>query len=91
MSLSRVCCCFSSTSEEQKEVNLADMSDWADRRDPKVLCLFDVDGTLTASRKKVKPEIMATLEDLKKRVVIGFVGGSDLCKQMEQLGENGKS
>jgi hypothetical protein len=30
------------------------------------------------------------LAELRKRVVIGFVGGSDLSKQKEQLGENGK-
>jgi phosphomannomutase len=28
------------------------------------------------------------LKDLRKKVVIGFVGGSDLVKQKEQLGEN---
>ncbi len=28
------------------------------------------------------------LLSLKKKVVIGFVGGSDLCKQIEQLGNN---
>jgi phosphomannomutase len=29
------------------------------------------------------------LEELRKKVAIGFVGGSDLCKQQEQLGKNG--
>jgi hypothetical protein len=28
------------------------------------------------------------LKDLRKKVVIGFVGGSDLVKQKEQLGED---
>ena len=28
------------------------------------------------------------LSDLRKKVVIGFVGGSDLAKQQEQLGED---
>jgi len=32
---------------------------------------------------------MNTLIELKKNVVIGFVGGSDLSKQFEQLGPNG--
>lgn len=26
-------------------------NDWADREDPKTICLFDVDGTLSLSRK----------------------------------------
>ena len=29
------------------------------------------------------------LAELRKHVVIGFVGGSDLPKQLEQLGANG--
>lgn len=31
-----------------------------------------------------------TLADLRKKAVIGFVGGSDLSKQYEQLGESSK-
>ena len=34
--------------------------------------------------------MMNLLAELRKKVVIGFVGGSDLSKQKEQLGENGK-
>lgn len=30
-----------------------------------------------------------TLAELRKKCVIGFVGGSDLTKQVEQLGPNG--
>lgn len=54
----------------------------------RILVLFDVDGTLTVARKEGKPEIFRMLEELRKRVVIGFVGGSDLKKQKEQLGED---
>lgn len=36
-------------------------------------------------------EMIQLLKDLKKKVVIGFVGGSDLAKQIEQLGENATS
>ncbi len=56
----------------------------------KTLILFDVDGTLTASRKVVKPNMLATLEKLKKieNLHIGIVGGSNLEKQKEQLGED---
>jgi phosphomannomutase len=62
---------------------------WSDRKHPDTLCLFDVDGTLTPARQFMSPQIMATLKDLKKQCVIGFVGGSDLCKQEEQLGQDG--
>lgn len=33
--------------------------------------------------------MLDTLAELRKKVVIGFVGGSDLNKQIEQLGDNG--
>jgi len=89
-------------------------SPWADRKHPDVLCLFDVDGTLTLARRvclQLRPlgsfplkqrntqkhvtrqlvtsDMLQFLKDLRKKVVIGFVGGSDLAKQKEQLGENG--
>ncbi|CCH42446.1 Phosphomannomutase [Wickerhamomyces ciferrii] len=56
------------------------------KEDPKTLVLFDVDGTLTPARLTISPEIKQLLQDLRKKVVIGFVGGSDLQKQVEQLG-----
>lgn len=57
-----------------------------DKEDPKTLVLFDVDGTLTPARLEVSDEMRETLVKLRKKVVIGFVGGSDLSKQVEQLG-----
>ncbi|MGB1602208.1 MAG: HAD-IIB family hydrolase, partial [Promethearchaeia archaeon] len=48
----------------------------------------DVDGTLTAPRKVVTPEMRQFLADLRKRVTVGVVGGSDLAKAKEQLGED---
>lgn len=63
-------------------------SDWADRERPDTLVLFDVDGTLSPSRRTASPEMLQLLRNLKKKVVIGYVGGSDLAKQMEQLGED---
>lgn len=33
--------------------------------------------------------MLAMLQKLREKVVIGFVGGSDLVKQQEQLGVNG--
>jgi phosphomannomutase len=37
----------------------------------------------------VTPEVTEILKQLRKKVVVGFVGGSDLSKQLEQLGPNG--
>lgn len=56
---------------------------------PKTLVLFDVDGTLTPARRDVSPEMLGILEKLRRKVAIGFVGGSDLPKQQEQLGTGG--
>ncbi|KAH0165256.1 hypothetical protein KCU82_g6744, partial [Aureobasidium melanogenum] len=44
------------------------------------ICLFDVDGTLTPARRTVSPEMLALLSQLRHKVAIGFVGGSDLVK-----------
>jgi phosphomannomutase len=63
---------------------------WTDRKVPTTICLFDVDGTLTPARKTISPEMMDTLKRLRQHCVIGFVGGSDLSKQIEQLGQEGK-
>ncbi|MBW0483152.1 hypothetical protein O181_022867 [Austropuccinia psidii MF-1] len=49
------------------------------------LVLFDVDGTLTPARRSASPEMLALLRKLRQKVVIGFVGGSDLVKIREQL------
>jgi phosphomannomutase len=56
-------------------------------RRSEVLVLFDVDGTLTAPRLKVTKDMIDLLRELRKHVTIGIVGGSDLSKQIEQLGE----
>ncbi|XP_043346610.1 phosphomannomutase 1 isoform X3 [Dermochelys coriacea] len=53
----------------------------------RVLCLFDVDGTLTPARQKIDPEVDKFLQELRERVQIGVVGGSDYSKIAEQLGE----
>lgn len=50
------------------------------------LVLFDVDGTLTPARRDASPEMLLMLQKLRTQVAIGFVGGSDLPKQQEQLG-----
>lgn len=50
------------------------------------LCLFDVDGTLTPARLSVSPAMLSLLSQLRHKCAIGFVGGSNLIKQQEQLG-----
>jgi len=62
--------------------------DFSDRPSKK-LVLFDVDGTLTPARQAVSPEMHQLLKELRKKVVIGFVGGSDLVKISEQLSFSG--
>jgi phosphomannomutase len=54
---------------------------------PRVLALFDVDGTLTVPRKEADDVMKRFMEDLRSRVTVGIVGGSDLVKISEQLGE----
>lgn len=54
--------------------------------DQNTIALFDVDETLTPARRAASPEVLRTLERLRQKVAIGFVGGSNLPKQQEQLG-----
>ena len=54
---------------------------------PRIIALFDVDGTLTVPRGEVKEDMMDVLKELRKKITVGIVGGSDLPKQQEQLGE----
>tara|TARA_E500000178_G_scaffold349004_1_gene405099 strand:+ start:779 stop:1528 length:750 start_codon:yes stop_codon:yes gene_type:complete len=55
----------------------------------KKILLFDVDGTLTEPRKKIEYKTIKAIRRLKKveNVKIGIVGGSNLEKQLEQLGQ----
>ena len=53
----------------------------------KVLFLFDVDGTMTAPRLLIDPEMEKFMdEEVKPRATIGLVGGSDIKKIAEQMG-----
>eukprot|EP00055_Hartaetosiga_balthica_P005506 m.16255 g.16255 ORF g.16255 m.16255 type:complete len:251 (+) comp4590_c0_seq1:74-826(+) len=56
-----------------------------EREHPRTLCLFDVDGTLTVPRAVMDPKMKEFLETLRKKCVIGLVGGSDLVKIQEQV------
>ncbi|PNH11350.1 Phosphomannomutase [Tetrabaena socialis] len=53
----------------------------------KTIALFDVDGTLSAPRKTATKEMLEFMQELRKKVKVGIVGGSDLHKIAEQLGE----
>ncbi|CAE6508780.1 unnamed protein product [Rhizoctonia solani] len=57
----------------------------------KKLVLFDVDGTLTPARQSASPEMIEVLRQVRKKVVIGFVGGSDFAKISEQLSVGGSN
>ncbi|KAI9700543.1 MAG: Phosphomannomutase [Bogoriella megaspora] len=50
------------------------------------ILLFDVDNTLSLPRRAATPQVLQLLSTLRHRVAIGYVGGSDLSKQQEQLG-----
>lgn len=57
-------------------------------KNKRIIALFDVDGTLTEPRKTVSPETLEYFKALREKIVIGVVGGSDLVKQKEQLGDS---
>lgn len=57
-------------------------------KNKRIIALFDVDGTLTEARKVVSPETLTYLKQLREKISIGVVGGSDLTKQKEQLGDS---
>jgi len=50
------------------------------------VCLFDVDNTLGPARQAVSAEMHQLLAALRHKVAIGYVSGSNLAKQQEQLG-----
>ncbi|KAF5292224.1 hypothetical protein FQA39_LY14039 [Lamprigera yunnana] len=55
-----------------------------------ILCLFDVDGTLTPSRQKIDLNFENfILEKVKPLADLGLVGGSDFKKVKEQMSEEG--
>ena len=50
------------------------------------ICLFDVDGTITLPRQSITPEMDMCLQEVRKKCLIGLVGGSDIVKIAEQIG-----
>ena len=64
---------------------------FAERKHPKVICMFDVDGTLTPARLQGSKEMLDSLKKLREYTATAFVGGSDFKKiewQLEIMGEN---
>jgi len=57
---------------------------------PKIV-LFDVDGTLSEPRKKSGQDMRDFLQELRKTLPVGIVGGSDLKKIKEQLGDDAET
>eukprot|EP00475_Leptophrys_vorax_P021038 TRINITY_DN28789_c0_g1_i1.p3 TRINITY_DN28789_c0_g1~~TRINITY_DN28789_c0_g1_i1.p3 ORF type:complete len:310 (-),score=84.28 TRINITY_DN28789_c0_g1_i1:78-1007(-) len=64
------------------------LADAGDSSRPKIILLFDVDGTLTKPRNAADPWMGTFMKDVRRKVYVGFVGGSDLHKIKEQLGAN---
>ena len=52
---------------------------------PNTLVLFDVDGTLTASRQSIEKNVLLALRELARHAEIAFLTGSDLEYIKEQL------
>ncbi|KAJ3002086.1 UNVERIFIED_CONTAM: Phosphomannomutase [Siphonaria sp. JEL0065] len=61
---------------------------WSHKEQPTTIVLFDVDGPITPARKQISESVKNILAKLRGKAVIGFVGGSDLAKQKEQIGED---
>ena len=56
-------------------------------KNPRIIAMFDVDGTLTIPRGEITESMMSFLKNLSEHITVGIVGGSDLPKQEEQLGK----
>jgi len=57
-------------------------------RIPGTIVLFDVDGTLTKPRNNATNEMHEFIKELRQKVAVGVVGGSDLSKIQEQMGKD---
>ena len=58
---------------------------FAERKEPKTICMFDVDGTLSLARLAALPSMHEALKKLRTITAVAIVGGSDLKKIREQL------
>jgi hypothetical protein len=50
---------------------------------PRILALFDVDGTLTLPRGEITPDMMAFMQDLSQKITVGIVGGKSNSSLVE--------
>ena len=50
--------------------------------------IFDVDGTLTPSRRNINPEFKIFFDNFCRKYKVSLVTGSDKTKTVEQLGED---
>jgi len=66
-------------------INLSKMTDFNRNN---TIVLFDVDGTLTKPRNAITSDMKELLKELRKKVTVGVVGGSDFKKIQEQLGDH---
>ncbi|KAH9244767.1 hypothetical protein BASA81_017803 [Batrachochytrium salamandrivorans] len=79
------------------------MSAWSTKENPKILVLFDVDGTLTPARKyspyaspckslvlEISPELKQLLEKLRRRSSLALSVALIWSSRRSQLGENGR-
>ena len=72
----------------------AGIKPFAERKHPKTICMFDVDGTLTPARLQGSPEMLQSLKKLREYTATAFVGGSNFPKiewQLEIIGEKSQS
>jgi phosphomannomutase len=51
------------------------MTSFAIPEKPRILALFDVDGTLTIPRGEITPDMLAFMKELSTKITIGIVGG----------------
>ncbi|PFH33052.1 phosphomannomutase [Besnoitia besnoiti] len=56
------------------------------KKEPRVIALFDLDGTLTESRQPASEDMLELLSRLREVVAVGVVSGSDAPKLRAQLG-----
>lgn len=62
----------------------------SNERFSEIFSVFDLPRTTTSVEQKVTPDMVQFMEELRKRITVGVVGGSDLPKQKEQLGDSGE-
>lgn len=73
-------------SNQTKDTSIMDFRETGDINDKRndIIVLFDVDDTITKPRQIIEPEMDRSLQELRKKVTVGLVGGSDLNKIASQ-------